>query len=383
MIVPIRIAPSVRPSRRTPEEVLRAFRARLAAGARLLPVGTARRDPLRLLSSGYAPRHEVSLFGTTFYLAELRQNDDVRFFVAYVVPPAASGPAAIHPRLLYKDLSLVWRAASHLQRSPEGIWIGKGDVKTGVEDGEEITYSDEATTNLPLEMQTALETLARRARQIPHDERAVDRVLRRAPLGRIEAYRDFTEPRRRAQADRRNLVNGGRPVARFRRKGDPASLVFAPGFAPDFARGIVEVARATSRMYGGALRRYRILARNRRAQYLFIAGPRQVWIPAVQATTTELSSYGVRTVDVAVDEDLLVPGYEYHFVDESLDPPVLRSQIPPGYAGAPSDVDESRADASAWLERLPVVRQFRREVLGERRAGATAARRAPRRRALC
>jgi hypothetical protein len=133
-------------------------------------------------------------------------------------------------------------------------------------------------------------------------------------------------------------------------------------------------------MYGGALRRYRILARNRKAQYLFIAGPRQVWIPAVQATTTELSSFGVRTVDVAADEDLLVPGYEYHFVDETLDPPALRSQIPAGYAGAPSEVDTSRADASAWLERLPVIRRFRREVLGARGARA---RRAPERAALC
>jgi hypothetical protein len=58
-----------------------------------------------------------------------------------------------------------------------------------------------------------------------------------------------------------------------------------------------------------------------------------------------------------------VPGYEYHFIDESEDPPVLFSQIPDGFAGAPSDVDGSRADASRWLDQLPVIKEFRRKVL--------------------
>ena len=75
---------------------------------------------------------------------------------------------------------------------------------------------------------------------------------------------------------------------------------------------MLEVAHSTSTLYGGRLRRFRILSRNRRIQYLFMAAPRQVWIVPPQATSAELSSYGVRTVDVTVDEDLCVPGYEYH-----------------------------------------------------------------------
>jgi len=102
-------------------------------------------------------------------------------------------------------------------------------------------------------------------------------------------------------------------------------------------------------------------------QYLFFAGPRQVWLAPPQATTTELSSYGVRTHDVLVPEDLCVPGYEYHYLDCNEDPPLLVSQIPPGFVGAPSARDPSRSDASPWLERLPVIRAFRREVLGRRR----------------
>jgi hypothetical protein len=70
----------------------------------------------------------------------------------------------------------------------------------------------------------------------------------------------------------------------------------------------------------------------------------------------------VRTIDVEADDDLFVPGYEYHFVDETVNPPRLHSQIPEGFAGAASTVDPSRADASAWLERLPVIREFRQRL---------------------
>jgi len=61
-----------------------------------------------------------------------------------------------------------------------------------------------------------------------------------------------------------------------------------------------------------------------------------------------------------------VPGYEYHYLDESVEPPEWVSQIPAGFVGAPSEVDDSRADASPWLERLPVIREFRRKVLKNR-----------------
>jgi hypothetical protein len=161
------------------------------------------------------------------------------------------------------------------------------------------------------------------------------------------------------------LINGGKTIARFTRTNDPTSLEFVAGFEPDFAKGIIETSASSSTMYGGKLKRYRILSRNRKVQYMFVAGPRHVWIIPPQAITTELSSYGVRTVDVVADEDAFVPGYEYHFLDESEDPPVFHTQIPEGYAGEPSIHDDSRADASAWLDRLPVVEAFRRKVLGK------------------
>ena len=191
-------------------------------------------------------------------------------------------------------------------------------------------------------------------------------ILRKAPDDRIEPYEDFAAPRRRARADPRNRIHGGRPVARFTRADDPTSLRFAKGFEPDFGRGVLEMSRSGSGFYGGAIRKFRILSRNRRIQYQFVAAPRHAWIIPPQALTTEITSYGVRSIDVHAAEDLCVPGYEYHFVDDAAHPPQLHSQIPEGFAGEPSDLDPARVDASAWIERLPVIQSFRRRVLRQR-----------------
>jgi hypothetical protein len=105
-----------------------------------------------------------------------------------------------------------------------------------------------------------------------------------------------------------------------------------------------------------------VVSTNRVIQWQFVATPSSCWVVPPQALTTELSSYGVRTVDVEAAEELCVPGYEYHYLDDSQDPPQLYSQIPAGFAGAISTVDPARADASPWLDRLPVIEQFRRAI---------------------
>jgi len=147
--IPTRVEPSARPSAQDGRTVARAFERLLRDGARLRVAGTARRSPRRLLlGAGYTPKHRVDLFDTTFYLTNVRQNEDIRFFVAYVVQPTpGAGPGAapaIHPRIFYKDLSLVWRSASHFVRSQQENWVGKGDLKVVVEDGVEEEVSDEA-----------------------------------------------------------------------------------------------------------------------------------------------------------------------------------------------------------------------------------------------
>jgi hypothetical protein len=272
----------------------------------------------------------------------------------------------IHPRIFYKDGSLVWRCASHIASEGAGIWIGKGDVTTTLlDDGDEYIHTLEATTDLPLEMQTAVEDLGRKVQRVQRDRSALFQLLRRVPHGRIEPYRDFTDPRRRAQSDRRRLVNRGRRVAYFRKQDDPTSLRFVSGYEPDFSRGVIEHARSRSNLYGGTIERYRVLSKNKRIQYLFFAGPENAWIVPPQALTTELSTFGVRTIDVPIDDKLCVPGYEYHYcLDPSADPPELHSQIPEGFVGRVNAHDEARSDASPWLEQMPVIREFRRRLCG-------------------
>ena len=349
-----RIVTSIEPAPLAPHAVLREFCALSDDGRRVQCVGTARRNPRRLLALGYVPRHKLELFGVTWYVSDVRQNEDVRFYVAYVLHHGE-----LFARLLYKDGSLLWRCASHFARSASENWIGKGDLKQVREDGKEVTYTAEHTTDLPLEMQMAVESLMQRAAGVVTDTAAVALVVRRAPDSRLIAYRDFIEPRRRAAANPRNLVNGGRSIARFGKPNVPESLRFVAGYEPDFRSGLIDVTHSHSRLYEGAVARYRILSTNGRVQYLFFAAPRLAWLGYPQPLTTELSSFGVRTVDVTVPDDLVVPAMEYHYLEFD-DPPVWMSQIPPGFAGPISPNDDYRADASKWLDRLPVIVAFRR-----------------------
>lgn len=366
--IPTETIPSVDCAPDSPNAIAREFRALLASGARLHADGRARKRPRQILSMGYTPKHRLDLFGTRIYLSNVRQNPELRFYVGFVIPPHGPNAAAnIHARVFYKDLSLVWRVASHMSYDYDGaLWIGKGDVRRIVQGGYESVESIESTTDLPFEIQNALEDRLQALKRVPPDGRVLELVLRTSAADRIAPYADFTRPRERAAADPRNRINGGRSVARFQRKGDPTSLRFVRGYEPDFARGILEVTRTRSRLYGGRLKRYRILSRNREIQFVFIAGPEHVWIIPPQATTTELSSYGVRTIHVEADDDIFLPGWEYHYLDDGLDPPELYSQIPKGYVGRVCPADDNKADASPWLDKMPVVREFRRKVLGQK-----------------
>jgi hypothetical protein len=354
---------SVDASPLSPAEVLREFLDITADGKRIICVGTAKRNPRRLLSLGYVPTHKVDLFNVAFYLSEVRKNVDVRFSVAYVaIREAAHGRPNVYARLFYKDGSLLWRSASHFTKTKHENWIGKGDLKLIEEDDGEFYYSAEHTTDLPLEVQAAIETINAATRGVSIDERAIGLVVRRSSPTRLIAYQDFTEPRRKAARNRRLAVNGGKPIARFTRKNEPGSLVFVKGFEPDFSRaGRIDVTSSHSKLYEGRVDRHRYFSKNRRMQYLFFSAPGRVWLGYPQALTRELSRFGVRTIDVNVPDDLVVPAMEYHYL-ETEDPPVWMSQIPPGFAGPVSPHDPWRADACAWLNELPVIKEFRRKV---------------------
>ncbi|MDG2014058.1 MAG: hypothetical protein P8J33_11160, partial [Pirellulaceae bacterium] len=225
--------------------------------------------------------------------------------------------------------------------------------------------SNEATTDLPRQMQTALEDLGSWTRRAASGTGVLDQVLRRGPVNRVEPYADFRRPREIAQSDPRNHINRGEPVAKFLRHNDPTSLTVVAGFEPDFAAGVLERAISKSRLYGGKLRRFRVLSMNREIQYYFYAGARHAWLMPPQATTAALSSYGVRTVDVVADDNLFLPGYEYHHMEATATGNELYSQIPPGFAGQVCPFDDHKADASPWLDKLPLIVDFRRFLLSE------------------
>lgn len=358
-LIPTAVVPSSTPASISATTANKELHALLDGGAELILVGGAKRRPKQFLKD-YAPRHKITLFDTTLYLTNLKDNPAIRFYVVYVVQRRAS-KTQIRPRIFYKDVSLVWRCASHIVETDD-TWIGKGDVMSEWRDGEEYETSAESTTDLPLELQSALDQLSRVNKRIPKDDRALHLVLQQCNYERIAPYPEFTAPRRKAEINKRNLINGGKPIARFTRKNDPTSLVITKGFEPDFKAGLIETAVIRSNLYGGEVKKLRILSTNRKIQYLFMHGPRHVWIIPPQALTTELSSFCLRTVDVAIDENLCVPGFEYHFMDDLQDPPQLHTQIPLGFAGPASAEDPNRADASAWLDQLPVIQEFRRRL---------------------
>ncbi len=362
--MPTAVIDSVAPDPLSVRAVRRAFREQLAAGAAVQPAGSARGGGAELVRR-YPPLARIGLFDHVFFVTGQRRDNQLRFLVAYVGRGAP--PRVWYPRIFYKDSSLIWRVATHLIDTPEENWIGKGDVKWERRADGWLVSSAEETTNLPFELQAALDEVSRRQSVVRRDDHALNAILRAAPPGRMQAYADFVAPRSRAQRD--HAIYGGRRIARFTRRNDPGSLRFARGFEPDFGGGRIDVCRSASRLYGGVVTKVRVLSANRRVQYQFVAAGRHVWLNPPQALTTELNGYGVRTVDAVADEELYIPGYEYHFLDEERQPPELHSQIPPGFAGPPCAMDPDRADASPWIEAMPVVRQFRRRVLSRLDAG--------------
>lgn len=344
---------------KTPRQVGSEFRHLLKLGYRLRADGQAKSDPAGLLRHGYTPKYEIGLFGTRFFLCNQRDAHGLKVIPAFVLPARRlRGTGTIFAKIFYKDSSLVWRSASHYINTSDEQWIGKGAVRWLNQRGTRGWFSAEETTNLPFEMQAALDEVSQRGPRKRNDQRILSLVLRNAPSERVAPYRDFEAPRERAMKVRANKINNNRSVAWFV-DSTPESLRFEAGFEPNFDT-VIDISKSRSSMYGGEIRKYRIASRNERIQYLFVAGPQHVWIVSPQAFTVELSSYGLRTVDVIVDEDLCIPGYEFF---DNAGTGEVDSQIPPGYAGPMCPVDPDRADASPWNERLPIIRAFRRSIL--------------------
>ena len=341
-------------------QVAHRFRELAQSGDMLRPAGEARTAPQSLLKSAFIPKSAVELFNATYYLTDFYYIEDLNFFVGYVVLDRSTKPnPPIYPRIFYKDSSLIWRVASHIIDTPEEQWIGKGDVRLETRGGVSAFSSDESSTNLPYELQSAFDDISRR-RPPRMNSQPLGLILKNAPAGRMEPYADFSRPR--LEAAQSHPINGGRPIARLKRRDDPHSAQFTAGFEPDFKHGWLETGTSRSNLYGGDILKHRIRSVNGQVQYQFTESPTHLWINPPQSFMPQITTYGVRALHIPADEDIFIPGFEFHFMDESSDPPELFSQIPPGWAGAPSTVDPSRADASPWINELPVIRDFRRSA---------------------
>jgi len=156
-------------------------------------------------------------------------------------------------------------------------------------------------------------------------------------------------------------VNEGTSIGGFTEKGNPASFRFLEGYEPDFNNGIVEIFESNNPIYG-TIKSYRILSANKQVQFIFnVDSESRVWIGAMQAVTPRLTRFGVRADVVTVSStsidgrgvDLLMPAYEYP------------SQTPARYQGK---LKGEYCDASGFINQLPVIREFRAKVLGERGA---------------
>ena len=355
-VIPQAIVKNVSVVDKSPRTVARHFHALLSAGYELRADGRAKSDPAELLTRGYTPKYEIELFGTRFFLANLRNAHDLKVMPAFIVPAgqAGRGKKRIHARVIYKDSSLVWRCASHYINTPDEQWVGKGAVKWMDRHGVRGWYSAEETTNLPYEIQAAMDEVSRRSPKSRNDPNVLFLILRNAPSDRVWPYRDFEAPREKAMSEPQNRINGNRRIAWFARPDDPRSLRIKKGFEPDF-RELIDSSTSRSTFYGGNIEKFRFASRNRQIQYLFVQGPNHVWLIHPQSLTTELSSYGLRTVDVNADDDISIPGYEFYDNEGSGE---IDDQIPEGYAGGVCPYDPDRADASPWNHRLPIVRAF-------------------------
>ena len=110
---------------KTRRQVAREFRQLLAKGYPLRVDGQAKADPAELLRRGYVPKCEIELFGTRFFLCDLRISHELKLMPAYVLLPGQNGRGkrTVHARRIVGDLDHAersrWQSASRLRRASD------------------------------------------------------------------------------------------------------------------------------------------------------------------------------------------------------------------------------------------------------------------------
>ncbi len=314
-----------------------------------------------LMNAGFQPHYKIVVNGVAYYVSEpyTPSHGRASFVYYFYRKNPKTGEEEIFTRSVYRSNSQnVLRVASH--RRPERRWIGKG--------------LGQATTTLPLELQSTFEKIYQTALSKGKLEKkeAFYEILRAKDShmpadsfmksmiayerGEEAEQKDEKEPEEQIligkfnehDRDQIEFIKGEMIFPR----GIPETFGFTPGFEPDFENGVVETFETDNPVYGGKVTSYRIISKNKEAQYLFNVDMKgRVWIGDVQGTHSEITRFGVRKNTIYIPSDFLTPANEYE------------SEIPEGYKGEWQHSDYW--DASAYIDKLPVVQEFRDKVLNK------------------
>ena len=233
----------------------------------------------------------------------------------------------VNVRAFYRSNSQgLWRSASH---AGFGGWIGKGK-------GEE-------STNLPIPLQMALHS------QAGHQVKDVSKeVANQAFYGSLE-FAGHEAPEALQQQ-----LHEPQHLGSFQYKlpdgyGVPESYRFAQqGDSPNFNNAPVNINYSFEHPIHGKVDANCYTSKNGDVSFMFYRdGKGRSWLAEMEKSNSPLTSWGTRA-DPIEHGDLAMPAVEY------------RQQIPHGYAGI--QVTGSYADASAYVHKLPVVAEYRKNL---------------------
>ena len=230
-------------------------------------------------------------------------------------------------RAFYRSNSQgLWRSASH---AGFGGWIGKGK-------GEE-------STNLPIPLQMALHS------QAGHQVKDVSKeVANQAFYGSLE-FAGHEAPEALLQQLHEPQHLGGFQQNLSDGYGVPESFQFTnPGDAPNFNNADANLSYTFDHPIHGKVDANCYTSKNGEVSYMFYRdGKGRSWLAEMEKSNSPLTSWGTRAAPIE-HGDLGMPAVEY------------RQQIPQGYAGP--QVTGSYADASAYVHKLPVVADYRKNL---------------------
>lgn len=290
------------------------------------------------------PAHKIVFGNYKYFISPLFDIGGRPACICYFYRPADNGNGhELYVRAFYKSNShAIWKVDSHrvhikpsddkeLDEARKG-WFGKG-------------INQESVT-LPSEIQSSMnEIISAHYGQNLAQNKKLNNSFYRVVL------KEST--RRPPKEFTRSMVYEpeiSKRFAHFKKPNDPESLEIYAGYGPELDKPPLEKYSEYNEHYRGIVDSYVINSKNGALHYIFnVSKKRKVWISAVQSSSALLTRFGVKREKIKVPTGLMVQAQEY--LDE----------IPKGFAG--KRVHSVYYDASAWVDKLPINKEFREKVL--------------------